>query len=101
MKFAPEVIMRYNVVDDRFYFYLGEDYLYDTPYIDVALQFMEQFCNTRKRKYYNKNIIVEEMKEFSNKVSSSKEESIKFLKKAGILDENGKVAEPYKHLFCD
>ena len=101
MNFEPEIIMHYNVEDDRFYFYLGKDYLHDTPYIDNALQYMKKTCNIRKLKYDNRNIIVEEMKEFANKVSSSKEESIKFLQEVGILDENGKVAEPYKHVFKD
>ena len=52
MKSKTEIKMIYNVEDDRFYIYLGEDYLYDTSYIATAFQYMENKCRELKEKYY-------------------------------------------------
>lgn len=42
---------------------------------------------------------IDSMKAFKKKVTSSKEEAIRVLKLAGIMDEHGKIVEEYKILF--
>lgn len=37
-----------------------------------------------------------DIKAFGREIRKSKESAIGFLKRAGILDENGKLAEPYR-----
>jgi hypothetical protein len=41
------------------------------------------------------------MRAFRRKVTSSREEAVRALKSAGILDQDGKVAEPYRTLFSN
>lgn len=48
----------------------------------------------QERKEYNQEL--KKMKEFAKKVSSSKEESIKFLQKAGICTPSGKLTKTYR-----
>jgi len=42
---------------------------------------------------------ISDMRQFARKATSSKEEAIRVLKKAGILTETGEVADPYKDLL--
>lgn len=40
--------------------------------------------------------LLEDMKQFGKEVSKTKESALAFLKKMGLLDEEGKLKEPYK-----
>lgn len=48
----------------------------------------------KERKVYNKEL--KKMEEFAKKVSSSKEESLKFLQEAGICTPSGKLSKFYR-----
>lgn len=45
---------------------------------------------------YSKEEVDEMWDRTIKKITSSKEEALKFLKEAGILDENGELAEHYR-----
>lgn len=42
--------------------------------------------------------LLESMRKQTEKITSSRESALKFLQKAGILDEEGDFSEPYKKL---
>ncbi len=44
---------------------------------------------------------IRKMREYRNKVTSSKEEAQRALVKAGILTRDGKVAKPYRKLLTE
>jgi hypothetical protein len=53
MKLLPEVKLIYNVQDDRYYIYLGEDYVNDTQYKDKAIQIFNDECKKLKCPHLN------------------------------------------------
>jgi hypothetical protein len=50
-KLLPEVIMHYNVQDNRYYIYLGEDYVDDTQDEERALHIFKEQCIMLKDLY--------------------------------------------------
>lgn len=51
MKILPEVKIFYNVQDDRYYIYFGEDYVIDTKNKDLAINIFYEQCIILKNIY--------------------------------------------------
>lgn len=53
MIIQPEVMLYYNPQDDRYYIYIGEDYVNDTIYKDKAVQIFNEQCVMAKCPHSN------------------------------------------------
>lgn len=47
----PEVIMHYNIQDDRYYIYIGEHYYDDAQDQEIAFGLYKEVVNIVKEKY--------------------------------------------------
>jgi hypothetical protein len=48
MKLLPEIKIHYNVQDNRYYIYFGEDYVADTENQEIAVHIFKEQCEIFK-----------------------------------------------------
>jgi hypothetical protein len=63
---------------------------------DVRQQHVSRMVDASKQRTTDAAAENREAQQFFNRVSKDKDASVRFLRKAGILDSSGKLAKPYR-----